>query len=131
MRFLHRESVGRERVGIPPAPAQNVAEKVVFVLQQRDLRSAAEVDAVLTHMRQTMLQKIGESCPIFAVSAKQAWEAKHTEDADARARMLGESGFDALENHIASSVTDGSARTEKLGSVCRSAQVIFRNSSCR
>ena len=100
-------------------------KKVVFVLQQRDLRSAAEVDAVLTHMRQTMLQKIGESCPIFAVSAKQAWEAKHTEDADARARMLGESGFDALENHIASSVTDGSARTEKLGSVCRSAQVIF------
>ncbi len=100
-------------------------KKVVFVLQQRDLRSAAEVETVLAHMRQTMLQKIGESCPIFAVSAKQAWEAKHTEDADARARLLHESGFDALENHIASSVTDGSARAEKLGSVCRSAQVIF------
>ena len=100
-------------------------KKVVFVLQQRDLRSPAEVEAVLAHMRQTMLQKLGESCPIFAVSAKQAWEAKHTEDADARARLLHASGFDALENHIASSVTDGSARTEKLASVCRSAQVIF------
>jgi len=100
-------------------------KKVVFVLQQRDLRSPAEVDAVVAHMRQTMLQKIGESCPIFAVSAKQAWDAKQTADADARARLLRESGFDALENHIASSVTDGSARAEKLGSVCRSAQVIF------
>ncbi len=100
-------------------------KKIVFVLQQRDLRSAAEVDAVLAHMRQTMLQKVGESCPIFAVSAKQAWEAKHTGDADARARLLHTSGFDALEKHIASSVTDGSARTEKLASVCRSAQVIF------
>lgn len=104
-------------------------KKVVFVLQQRDLRAPAEVDAVLAHMRQTMLQKIGESCPIFAVSAKQAWEAKHAADADTRTRLLHESGFDALEKHIATSVTDGSARAEKLGSVCRSAQVIFADFS--
>ena len=104
-------------------------KKVVFVLQQRDLRSPAEVDAVLTHMRQTMLQKIGESCPIFAVSARQAWDAKHTEDAGARARLLHESGFDALEDYIAASVTDGTTRSEKLGSVCRSAQVIFADFS--
>ena len=104
-------------------------KKVVFVLQQRDLRSPAEVDAVLTHMRQTMLQKIGESCPIFAVSARQAWDAKHTEDAGARARLLHESGFDALEDYISASVTDGTTRSEKLGSVCRSAQVIFADFS--
>ena len=104
-------------------------KKVVFVLQQRDLRSPAEVAAVLTHMRQTMLQKIGESCPIFAVSARQAWDAKHTEDAGARARLLHESGFDALEDYISASVTDGTTRSEKLGSVCRSAQVIFADFS--
>ena len=104
-------------------------KKVVFVLQQRDLRSPAEVDAVLTHMRQTMLQKVGESCPIFAVSAKQAWEAKHTEDPAARSRLLRESGFEALENHITASVTGGLTPSEKLGSVCRSAQVIFSDFS--
>ncbi len=104
-------------------------KKVVFVLQQRDLRSPAEVDAVMTHMRQTMLQKIGESCPIFAVSAKQAWDAKHTEDAAARARLLHESGFNALEEYISASVTSGTTRSDKLGSVCRSAQVIFADFS--
>jgi len=104
-------------------------KKVVFVLQQRDLRSPAEVDAIITHMRQTMLQKIGESCPIFAVSAKQAWEAKHAEDAGGRARLLSGSGFDALENHVTASVTSEVTRSEKLGSVCRSAQVIFADFS--
>ena len=104
-------------------------KKVVFVLQQRDLRSPAEVDAVMTHMRQTMLQKIGESCPIFAVSAKQAWDAKHTEDAAARVRLLHESGFNALEEYISASVTSGTTRSDKLGSVCRSAQVIFADFS--
>ena len=104
-------------------------KKVVFVLQQRDLRSPAEVDAVMTHMRQTMLQKIGESCPIFAVSAKQAWDAKHTEDAGPRARLLHESGFNALEEYISTSVTSGTTRSDKLGSVCRSAQVIFADFS--
>ncbi len=100
-------------------------KKVVFVLQQRDLRSPAEVEAVVAHMRQTMLQKIGESCPIFAVSAKQAWDAKRADDEGERARLLHESGFDALEKYISASVTSGSTRSEKLGSVCRSAQVIF------
>ena len=104
-------------------------KKVVFVLQQRDLRAPAEVDAVVAHMRQTMLQKIGESCPIFAVSAKQARDAKHAEDAGERARLLHESGFDALESHISASVTGGMTRSEKLGSVCRSAQVIFSDFS--
>ena len=104
-------------------------KKVVFVLQQRDLRSPSEVEAVLAHMRQTMLQKIGESCPIFAVSAKQARDAKHAEDVGERARLLRESGFDALENYITASVTSGTTRSEKLGSVCRSAQVIFSDFS--
>ncbi len=104
-------------------------KKVVFVLQQRDLRTPAEVEAVVAHMRQTMLQKIGESCPIFAVSAKQAWEAKQAPDAGEQARLLRESGFAALEDYISASVTSGTTRSEKLGSVCRSAQVIFADFS--
>ena len=104
-------------------------KKVVFVLQQRDLRAPSEIEAIVTHMRQTMLQKIGEACPIFPVSAKQAWEAKQTEDPTARATLWDGSGFDALEEYIASSVTSGTARTEKFSSVCRSAQVIFADFS--
>ena len=104
-------------------------KKVVFVLQQRDLRSPAEVDSIVAHMRQTMLQKIGESCPIFSVSAKQAWDAKHAEDPAARAALLRASGFDALEEYISGTITGGTTRSDKLGSVCRSAQVILADFS--
>jgi hypothetical protein len=76
-----------------------------------------------------MLQKIGEACPIFPVSAKQAWDAKQTEDPTARATLWCESGFDALEEYIAGSVTSGITRTEKFASVCRSAQVILADFS--
>jgi small GTP-binding protein len=104
-------------------------KKVVFVLQQRDLRSPAEIESIVAHMRQTMLQKIGESCAIFPVSARQAWTAKHTEDVAARATLWQESGFDALEEYISASITSGSTRSDKLGSVCRSAQVILADFS--
>lgn len=104
-------------------------KKVVFVLQQRDLRSPAEIDSIVAHMQQTMLQKIGESCPIFPVSARQAWTAKHTEDVTARGTLWHESGFDVLEEYISASITSGSTRSEKLGSVCRSAQVILADFS--
>lgn len=100
-------------------------KKVIFVVQQRDLRSPGEVNTILAHLEQTMLQKIGERCPVFAVSAKQAWEAKHTTDPATQAALWHESGFDALEDHIAASITGGTARTDKLRSVCRSAQVIL------
>lgn len=104
-------------------------KKVILVVQQRDLRSPAEVASIVSHMQQTMLQKIGESCPIFTVSARCAWEAKQTLDIATRADRWHESGFDALEEYIASSVTGGAARADKLRSVCRSAQVILADFS--
>ena len=100
-------------------------KKVVFVIQQRDLRSAAEVDAIVAHMQQTMLQQIGESCPIFPVSAKKAWDSKHTQDVAVRSELWNDSGFDALEKYISASVIGGATCTEKLRSVCRSSQVIL------
>ena len=100
-------------------------KKVVLVIQQRDLRSPSEVDAIIAHMQQTMLQKIGESCPVFPVSAKRAWDAKHSDDPAVRAQLWNESGFEPLEKYISASVTGGTAGTEKLRSVCRSSQVIL------
>jgi len=100
-------------------------KKVIFVIQQRDLRSPSEVQSIVTHMEQTMLQKIGERCPIFPVSAKLAWESKQLQDIPARAHLWQESGFDALEGYISDSVTGGGTRADKLRSVCRSAQVIL------
>ena len=100
-------------------------KKVSFVLQQTDLRSPDEVAKIVEHMQQTMLQKVGERCPLFPVSARCAFESKHTADEPQRAQLWEKSGFGALEDFINKSVSDGTARNDKLRSVCRSAQVIL------
>jgi GTPase SAR1 family protein len=100
-------------------------KKVVFVLQQTDLRSPDEVAKIIEHMDQTMLQKIGERCPLFPVSARCAWESKHTADPAKRAELWERSGFGKLEGFINGTITEGTARNDKLRSVCRSAQVIL------
>ncbi len=100
-------------------------KKVIFVLQQTDLRSPDEVAKIVEHMQQTMLQKVGERCPLFPVSARCAFESKHTADEPQRAQLWEKSGFGALEDFINKSVSDGTARNDKLRSVCRSAQVIL------
>lgn len=100
-------------------------KKVVFVLQQIDLRAPEEVAKIVEHFDQTMLQKIGERCPLFPVSARTAWEAKHTGDEQKRAELWARSGFGALEGFINENVSDRGARHDKLRSVCRSAQVIL------
>ena len=79
----------------------------------------------MQHMEQTMLQKIGERCPIIPVSARNAWASRLVSDPAERARQWAGSGFEALEKFIANNVTSGEPQTEKLRSVCRSAQVIL------
>ncbi|MEK0448585.1 MAG: hypothetical protein RL088_853 [Verrucomicrobiota bacterium] len=100
-------------------------KKVVVVLQQIDLRSPEEIAKIVAHIDQTMLQKIGERCPLFPVSAKCALESKHAADPELRAQLWTKSGFGALECFINESVSTGTARHDKLRSVCRSAQVIL------
>jgi GTPase SAR1 family protein len=100
-------------------------KKVVFVVQQADLREPREVDAVVQHLRQTIHEKLGADAPVFAVSAKQAFLAK-TSGAD-KLSLLTESNFDKLERHINETVTEGDLRAGKLRSVCNTAQVILGN----
>ena len=50
-------------------------KRVVFVLQQADLRSPEEIDAIKKHLEQTMMERLGQSCPIFPVAAKKAFIA--------------------------------------------------------
>lgn len=100
-------------------------KQVVFVVQQADLRSATEVEAVVKHLQQTAREKLGTSPPVFAVSAKNAFLAKTT--AVDKERLLRESHFDQLEDYINQAVTHGDARLAKLRSVCQTALVVLRD----
>jgi GTPase SAR1 family protein len=97
-------------------------KNVVFVLQQADLRDAAEVATISEHLAQTAVQKIGFAPPIFAVSARKALQAK-TGGAD-QAHLWEESGFGPLEDQINRMVTATGARILKLQSSSQTAELI-------
>lgn len=103
-------------------------KRVVFVLQQADLRDPAEVAAIMKHLEQTMMERIGHACPIFPVSAKKAFLAKTSGlDDAARKEALAATGFDKLEDYINEEVAHGEARMTKLRSVCQTAQIILKD----
>jgi len=102
-------------------------KNVAFVVQQTDLRDPMEIDAVVAHLRQTAVQRLGRECPIFPVSAKNAILAKTTGiDKD---RLWEASRFGALESYINHTVADGENRRGKLVSICRTARTILKQAS--
>lgn len=99
-------------------------KNVVFVVQQCDLREPQEVELVLHHLKQTALQKLGKTFPVFAVSAKKALMAKTT--GIDKERLWKESNFRILESHINEVVTSSETRLGKVQNSCRTAKVILR-----
>ena len=97
-------------------------KNIIFVLQQADLRSPAEIEIIQRHLEDTALQRLGFTPPIFAVSARKALEAK-TSAVD-KERLWNESQFGALENQINRMVSEGSARMLKLQSTGRTAGLL-------
>src|ERR1700747_3565541 len=79
-------------------------KNIVFVLQQADLRSPEEVEVIIKHLNQTILQILGSSRPIFAVAAKKALQAKLKSNPPEE-KLWQESNFAALEKWISETVT--------------------------
>jgi small GTP-binding protein len=103
-------------------------KNVIFVLQQMDLRSPEEVEAVSQHLRQTAMQRLGQAMPIFPVSAKKALLSRTGAGEDA-ARLWEESRFGPLQDHINQIINGGGTRESKLKSVCQTGQVILKDLS--
>src|ERR1700736_6278212 len=98
-------------------------KNIVFVIQQSDLRHPDEVASIAKHLDQTILQMLGSSCPIFAVSAKKAFLAKTSREANVDS-LWSESNFGPLEDWITKTVSQSEERGGKLRSVAQTAQVV-------
>src|SRR6202048_3568245 len=98
-------------------------KNIVFVIQQSDLREPDEVASIAKHLDQTILQILGSSCPIFAVSAKKAFLAKTSREANVDS-LWSESNFGPLEDWITKTVSQSEERGGKLRSVAQTAQVV-------
>src|ERR1043166_1063358 len=89
-------------------------KNVVFVLQQADLRDAAEIEIIHRHLQDTALQKLGFAPPIFPVSARKALLSRTT-GVD-KEGLWKEAGFGPLEEQINHTVTESGVRIMKLQS---------------
>jgi GTPase SAR1 family protein len=99
---------------------------IVFVLQQADLRTPEEVRTIIQHLEQTILQILGSSRPIFAVSARQALRAK-LEGKGKEDPLWLNSNFGALEDWISATVTRSEERGGKLRSIAQTGQVVLES----
>lgn len=98
-------------------------KKVVFVLQQCDLRTEEEVAAILEHLQKTAHHRFGQHFPTFAVSAKTAFLAK-TSGHD-HADLSRQSGIEALERYISGVVESSEPRLVKLIHAWRAASYVL------
>ncbi len=87
-------------------------ERVVFIVQQADQREAIDITVILGHMSDLSMKRIGRTPPIFAVSGKQAFEAKRSKPF--AADLLKKSGFPELEKFISRSVCESPSRKKTL-----------------
>lgn len=98
-------------------------KNVVFVLQQSDLRSDEEVDAILGHLKTVTSSRYGTTFPTFAVSGKKALLAK-TSGVDKEVLREG-SRFEPFEHYISQVVEGSETRTTKIVNTWRAARHIL------
>ncbi|HRQ87802.1 MAG TPA: dynamin family protein [Bacteroidia bacterium] len=98
-------------------------KKVIFILQQCDLRTEEEVAAILEHLQKTAHHRFGQHFPTFAVSAKKAFLAKTSGlDHEDLSRM---SQIEGLERYIAGVVESSEPRLVKLIHAWRAASYVL------
>ena len=87
-------------------------ERMAFIVQQADQREPIDISVILGHMADLSMKRIGRVPPIFAVSGKQAYEAKRSKPF--ASDLLKKSGFPELEKFISKSVCESPSRKETL-----------------
>ena len=76
-------------------------KKVVFVVNKIDiLETPADIEHVIEFVTTNAREMLGRAPTVFAVSSRQARQAKETFDADERTRLWAASRFEPLEGYI-------------------------------
>lgn len=87
-------------------------KRVVFIIQQADQREPVDIKVILGHMADLSVKRIGHVPPIFAVSGKQAYEAKRA--SPFAAARYNNSGYPELESFISKKVCESPERKSAL-----------------
>ncbi|MCB1230997.1 MAG: dynamin family protein [Verrucomicrobiae bacterium] len=94
-------------------------KKIVFVLQQCDLRTDEEVTAILEHLQKTAAHRFGQYFPTFAISGKKALMSRTS--GLQNEELWHASRFAPLEQFISDVVESSETRLTKLINAWRGA----------
>ena len=106
---------------IPP----DCHNRIALIIQQTDRCEPADINVIEEHMSDLSMKKIGVIPPIFAVSGKNALEAKTAGAPDFRAYER--SGLPAFEEFIDRRICDSPERREGLEKWRKQAAAALRN----
>ncbi len=96
-------------------------KRTIVVIQQADVRSEGDIARMADDLRKAIRERTGAECPVFAVSARHALEAKLHGDP----RIGG--GFIEMEKHLSDEIAGGARHWEKLRNVADAAQGIVKD----
>ncbi len=99
-------------------------KRVVLIIQQADQRDSADIKVTLGHLADLAMKRLGQVPPIFAVSAKLAYEAKRINPPPTQRLRI--SGFVDLERHISNNICESPARKEALADYSRQVGITLR-----
>lgn len=99
--------------------------KVIAVLQHSDQREPEEIQSILAYMKRLCVRRFNREFPVFPVSANRACLARGSSlDGE---RLLSESGFQNLEQHISEIISSGGSQHEMLSDTLKAARQILRS----
>jgi hypothetical protein len=98
--------------------------RLVLIVQQSDLRDATDLRVILGHMADLAVKRLGFLPPIFAVSSKQACEAKR--EMPVNRAMMQASGYLELETFISRKICESPTRNQSLSDWRRRASIALR-----
>ncbi|RYD17043.1 MAG: hypothetical protein EOP88_28660, partial [Verrucomicrobiaceae bacterium] len=87
-------------------------KRVVFIIQQADQREPVDIEVIRGHMADLSIKRIGHAPPIYAVSGKNAYEAKRA--APFAEAQFKKSGYPELEHFISKKVCESPDRNAAL-----------------
>ena len=88
-------------------------DRVILIVQQCDRADAADLGVIQGHLKDLAVKRVGRELPVFTVSAKLAYDAKHAGEKNTD-RMVS-SGYLALEAYLSQRVFTTPGRVELLG----------------
>ncbi|MCF7674691.1 MAG: 50S ribosome-binding GTPase [Akkermansiaceae bacterium] len=92
--------------------APDTLNRVILVVQQCDRADPADIGVIQGHLRDLAVKRIGRELPVFAVSAKLAFDARQGPTLDTK--RLVASGYPALESFLSAMVCDTAERRAML-----------------